>query len=220
MSAVLLLSSSRMESSSLASAWCSELKCDFHPFSERVNSDEQLSETTWSLGQDAHDVNSPDCKRLEDINRPKRIDMLRRLLLEELAISAFLHDFHCIIHRGRPVKSVPKGFTNDRAPWWVWSTYTLVYIFQQLYAFFSRDTFHHHPISTMLIQHPINQMIHSRLACNALNFSVIIWWRLIVQVCPNRAHSIICWLLRWLINNHQLRFHFTDWFFCFHWRLG
>jgi hypothetical protein len=42
--------------------------------------------------------------------------MLRRLLLEELAISAFLHDFHCVILRGRPVKSVPESFTDDRAP--------------------------------------------------------------------------------------------------------
>jgi hypothetical protein len=86
----------------------------FHPFSERVNSDEQISETTWSPGQDAHDVDSPDCKRLGDINRSKRIGMLHRLLLEELA--AFLHDFHCVILRSRPVKSVHEGFTDDRAP--------------------------------------------------------------------------------------------------------
>jgi hypothetical protein len=53
----------------------------FHPFSERVNSNEQISETTWSPGQDAHDVDSPDYKRPGDINRSKRIGMLRRLLL-------------------------------------------------------------------------------------------------------------------------------------------
>jgi hypothetical protein len=42
--------------------------------------------------------------------------MLRRLLLVELAISAFLHDFHYVILRSRPVKSVPEGFTDDRTP--------------------------------------------------------------------------------------------------------
>jgi hypothetical protein len=70
---------------------------DFHSFSERGNSDEQISETTWWLGQDAHDVNSPDCKRPRDINRSKSIDMLHCLHLKELAISVFLYDFHCVI---------------------------------------------------------------------------------------------------------------------------
>jgi hypothetical protein len=41
--------------------------------------------------------------------------MLHRLLLEELAISAFLYDFHCVILRGRIVKSMPERLTDDRA---------------------------------------------------------------------------------------------------------
>jgi hypothetical protein len=85
----------------------------FHPFSEHVDSNEQISETTRSLGQDAHDVDSLDCERPGDINRLKRTSMLHRLLLVELIISAFLHDFHCAIIRSRPVKSVPEGFTDD-----------------------------------------------------------------------------------------------------------
>jgi hypothetical protein len=88
----------------------------FHPFSEHVNSDKQISKTAWSPGQDAHDVDSPDCKRLGDINRSKRINTLHCMLLEELAISAFLHDFHRVILCGRPVKSVSEGFTDDRSP--------------------------------------------------------------------------------------------------------
>jgi hypothetical protein len=32
-----------------------------------------------------------------------------------------------------------------------WDSHTLVYIFQQLYAFFSRDTLHHHPVDTLSI---------------------------------------------------------------------
>jgi hypothetical protein len=39
--------------------------------------------------------------------------MLRRLLLEELAISAFLYDFYYVIVHGRPVKSMPERFTDD-----------------------------------------------------------------------------------------------------------
>jgi hypothetical protein len=89
---------------------------NFHPFSECVNSDEQISETTRRPRQDAHDVDSPDCERPGDINRLKRISMLRHLLLVEQAIFAFFHDFHCVILRNRPVKSVPEGFTDDRAP--------------------------------------------------------------------------------------------------------
>jgi hypothetical protein len=84
------------------------------------------------------------------------------------------------------------------------SAYTPVYIFQQLYAFFFGDALQHHPVGTLMKQHPINQMVHSVLACDALDFDVIIRWRLIVQICPNRAHPIIYWLLRWLIKNHQL----------------
>jgi hypothetical protein len=56
----------------------------FHPLGERVNSDEQISETTWCSRQDVHDVDSPDCKRPGEIDKPKRIGML----LEELAILA------------------------------------------------------------------------------------------------------------------------------------
>jgi hypothetical protein len=87
----------------------------FHAFGERVNFDVQICETSWCPGQDAHDVDSPDYKRPRDINRPKMIGMLHHLFLEELAISAFLYDFHCIILRGGPIKSMPKHFTNDRA---------------------------------------------------------------------------------------------------------
>jgi hypothetical protein len=86
---------------------------DFHPFSKRVNSDEQISETTWCPRQDVHDVDSLDCKRPGDINRPKRIDMLHHLLLKELAISTFLYDFHCVILRRGPVKSMLERFTDD-----------------------------------------------------------------------------------------------------------
>jgi hypothetical protein len=88
---------------------------NFHPFSEHINSDKQISKITWSPWKDAHNVDSPDCKRPGDINRSKRISMLHYLLLEELAILAFLHDFHRVILCGRPVEPVPKGFTDDRA---------------------------------------------------------------------------------------------------------
>jgi hypothetical protein len=45
----------------------------------------------------------------------KMIDMLRRLLLEELAISIFLYDFHCVILHCGLVKSMLECFPNDRA---------------------------------------------------------------------------------------------------------
>jgi hypothetical protein len=135
--------------------------------------------------------------------------MLRCLFLVELVISAFLYDFHCVILRNRLVKSVPEGFTDDRASRRVRSAYTTVYILQQLYAFFSEDALHHHLVGTLMKQYPINQMVHSGLACDALDFGVIIRWRLIVQIYPNRAHPIIYWLLRWLINNHQYKLCLT-----------
>jgi hypothetical protein len=37
-----------------------------------------------ALGKDIHDVDSPDCKGVGEINRTKRVCMLCRLLLEEL----------------------------------------------------------------------------------------------------------------------------------------
>jgi hypothetical protein len=100
--------------------------------------------------------------------------MLLHLLLVELAISAFLYDFHCVILRSRPVKFMLEGFTDDRVPRRVRSAYTPVYILQQLYVFFFGDAFHHHPIGTLMKQYPINQMVHSELACDALDFGVII----------------------------------------------
>jgi hypothetical protein len=100
--------------------------------------------------------------------------MHRRLV--ELAISTFLYDFHCVILHSRPVKSVPEGFTDDRVPKRVRSAYTPVYILQQLYALFSGDALHHHPVGTLMKQYSINQMVHYGLACDALDFSVIIRW--------------------------------------------
>jgi hypothetical protein len=63
--------------------------------------------------------------------------MLHHLLLIELTIYAFLYDFHYVILRSSPVKSMPKRFTDDRAPIQVRSAYTPVYILQQLYVVFS-----------------------------------------------------------------------------------
>jgi hypothetical protein len=37
-------------------------------------------------------------------------------------------------------------------------------VFERLYTFFSGDALHHHPISILSIQHPINQMVHSGFA--------------------------------------------------------
>jgi hypothetical protein len=56
-------------------------------------------------------------------------------------------------------------------------------------------------------------MIHSGFAHDALNFGVVIRWRLIIQIHPNQAHPIICWRLCWLINNHQLESQFAGRFF-------
>jgi hypothetical protein len=49
-----------------------------------------------------------------------------------------------------------------------------VYVFKQLYTFSFGDAPHHHPISTLSIQYPINQIIHSGLASDALDFDVIV----------------------------------------------
>jgi hypothetical protein len=71
-----------------------------------------------------------------------------------------------------------------------------MYVFKLLYAFFYEYALHHHPIGTLSLQYPINKMIHSGFAHDVLNFGVLIGWRLIVQIHPNRAHPIICRLLR------------------------
>jgi hypothetical protein len=41
-------------------------------------------------------------------------------------------------------------------------------------VFFSGDAFHQYPVGTMLIQYSINQIIHSELVCDALDFDVIV----------------------------------------------
>jgi hypothetical protein len=86
----------------------------FHPLGESVNRDEQESETPWCPGQDAHDVDSPYYKESREINKPKRICMLRCLLLEELAVLAFGDDVHHVILGCRPVEIMPEGLANDR----------------------------------------------------------------------------------------------------------
>jgi hypothetical protein len=73
------------------------------------------SKSSWCPGQDAHNVDSPNCKRPGEINRPKRICMFCRLLLEELAVLAFHDDLHRAILGCRLVKTMPKDFAYDKA---------------------------------------------------------------------------------------------------------
>jgi hypothetical protein len=47
-----------------------------------------------------------------------------------------------------------------------------MYIFKQLYTFFSRDALHH-PVGTLPIQYPINQVIHSGLVRDVLDFDIV-----------------------------------------------
>jgi hypothetical protein len=94
-------------------------------------------------------VDSPDCKRPGDIDRPKRISMLHLLLLKELTIIIFLYDFHCVILCCGPIKSMYECFPDDPVPWQMWSAHTLMYIRKQLYAFFSGDALHHHPVGAL-----------------------------------------------------------------------
>jgi hypothetical protein len=112
--------------------------------------------------------------------------MLHYLLLKELTIFTLLYDLHRIILCCGPVESMLEWFFDDWAPWRVWLAHTLMYILKQLYTFFSGDAFLHHPVSALSIHYPIDQVIYSRLAPDALNFNIVIWWWLIVQICPDR----------------------------------
>jgi hypothetical protein len=95
------------------------------------------------------------CKGLGEIDRPKRISILRCLLLEELTIFTLGDDFHHVILNRGPVETMPESLAYDRSLWWVWSTDTAVNFLKQLNAFFSRDTPHHHAIGASSIQYPV-----------------------------------------------------------------
>jgi hypothetical protein len=88
----------------------------FHLLSECDNYDEQEFESSWCLRQDAHNVDFPDCKGSGEINRSKRICMLRYLLFEELTVLVLGDDLHHVILNCRPVETVFEGFTYDIAP--------------------------------------------------------------------------------------------------------
>jgi hypothetical protein len=49
-----------------------------------------------------------------------------------------------------------------------------VNIFKQLYAFFFVDAPHHHAIGALSIKYPIDQVVHSGFAHDALNFGIIV----------------------------------------------
>jgi hypothetical protein len=86
----------------------------FYPLGECVDSDKQKPKPFWCPRQNAHDVDSLDCKRPGEIDRLKRIGMLCNLLLEELTITAFGDDVHLIILSDGPVEFMSECFTDDR----------------------------------------------------------------------------------------------------------
>jgi hypothetical protein len=49
-------------------------------------------------------------------------------------------------------------------------------------------------------------MILLRLACNALNFIIVIRWWLVLQKHLEQVHPIIPWFRLWLIYYHQIMF--------------
>jgi hypothetical protein len=85
----------------------------FHPLDEHVDSDEQKPEPFWCRGKDAHDVDSPNCEWLGEINGPKRIVMIHCLLLKELTILALGDGLHRIVLSRVPVESMSKCFADD-----------------------------------------------------------------------------------------------------------
>jgi hypothetical protein len=69
--------------------------------------------TSWCPGQSTHDVDSPYCKGPREIDRPKRIYLLRCLLLEELAVIALGDDLYRVILSCRLVETVHEFFADD-----------------------------------------------------------------------------------------------------------
>jgi hypothetical protein len=47
-------------------------------------------------------------------------------------------------------------------------------------------------------------MILLRLTCNALNFGIVIRWRLVFKKHFDQMHPIVCWFLFRLIYYHQI----------------
>jgi hypothetical protein len=82
--------------------------------------------------------------------------MLGGLILEELAIFAFVDDFHRVILGCGPVEPMSESFAYDKMSWWVWSVYTAVNILKQLDAFFYGDTLHHHAIGASSKQYLVD----------------------------------------------------------------
>jgi hypothetical protein len=86
------------------------------PLGECVDRDEQESETSWCLRQDAHDIDFSDYEEPGEINMSKRICVLCCSLLEELIVLALGDDLHRIILSCRPGQTMPKSCAYDRAP--------------------------------------------------------------------------------------------------------
>jgi hypothetical protein len=86
-----------------------------HPLCEGVNNNEQESKTSWCPGQNTHDVDSLDCERPAEIDRPERICMLGSLLLEELAVFALGDNFNRVILGCGLVEPMPECLADDRA---------------------------------------------------------------------------------------------------------
>jgi hypothetical protein len=80
-----------------------------------VHSDKEKFESSQCPGQDAHDVNSPDCEWSGEIDRLKRVSMLHSLLLKEPAVPALGDDLHRVIISCGAVETMSECFFYDRA---------------------------------------------------------------------------------------------------------
>lgn len=106
----------------------------------------------------------------------------------ELARIASLDPFLCVLQRGRPIKTLPEGFTDQGARGGMRPTLTLMGVGDELDALFPRDTLQEHPVGSASIEGPFYEHVPLRDARKLLSFGAILGKSIIVEVRPDVSH--------------------------------
>jgi hypothetical protein len=123
------------------------------------------------------------------------------LLGVEVTRLAGLHQLDCILESCRPVKSVLKDFTDQRAGRCVVPTFASMNFCEQLTAILPGNASHYDAIDAMSVEMPFYQLVSLSQTGNLISGSHVVGKDVVFQVDPDLCDSCIrtslsFWILR------------------------
>ena len=141
-----------------------------------------MSETAWALFGGTHHVEAPDHEWLGDGDGMELLYQQMSLLSVELASLTPTDDLLCLSQRSGLVKTLSKGFSNQR-PWGhVMSIDSSMGLEEKLFPLVGRDALHEHPRWTPFVEFVTERDEGLGASSDPLGFSPFEWENLLEEV--------------------------------------